>query len=50
MMTPDEQLEESCQVPWTSCEEYGCDFYADEENPTLMVCRDCGAWYRVECA
>jgi hypothetical protein len=35
---------------WTSCEMYGCDFYADEENPTLMVCRDCGAWYRVECA
>jgi hypothetical protein len=33
---------------WTSCEFNGCNFVADEEDPTLVVCTDCGAWYRLE--
>jgi len=45
MMTPDEQLEESCQVPYTSCEEYGHLFVVSEENSAVRTCTDCGETY-----
>lgn len=48
MMTPDEQLEESCQVPYTSCEEYGHNWVLSETNPNYSVCIDCGAEYHEE--
>jgi hypothetical protein len=35
---------------YTSCEEYGHDYVTDEEDLTLVYCRDCGDSYRISSA
>lgn len=32
----------------TSCEEYGCVFETDEDDPNLRVCSDCGQSYEID--
>lgn len=33
---------------WTSCEFYGHNFEASEDNPLLTTCTDCGESYENE--